>query len=183
MSVAATAVALVGVLSVLNLVLSFGVVRRLREHERVLAKMPMDLDGGGDLVGAVGSPVADFEASTLDGGTLRPTWFAGETLVGFFTPGCRPCAELLPGFLGAARAVPAGRAGVVAVVVGERSAADTESLIEKLATVATVVVEGRGGAMVTAFDVRGYPAFCTVGADGIVGAARLGVPEPAALPS
>ena len=185
MSGAAAAVAFVGVVSVLNLALSFGVVRRLREHERVLAKLPMDLVGaGGALVGAIGSPIADFEAPILGGGTLTPAWFTGETLVGFFTPGCRPCTEQLPGFLEAARAVPAGPAGVVAVVVGEPSAATTAhggSVIEELAQVATVVVQGRGGPMVSAFDVRGYPAFCTVGADGNVGARRLGAPERAAV--
>src|SRR5258708_33673625 len=113
MAVLGSAVALVGVLCLLDLVLTFGVIRRLREHTRLLAQAgpgrpPELLDPG--------ASIGEFEAATIEGETLSLAALKLETVVGFFSPTCKPCRELLPGFVD--RAAGLRREQVLAVILG-----------------------------------------------------------------
>ncbi len=90
MKALAIAVVLFGALSVLNLLLLFGVLRRLREG---VGSRPQP---GGAVPGPPMAPVG-----TIVQGTTA-SW-DGETLVGFFTPGCGPCEQQLPAFIEYAR--------------------------------------------------------------------------------
>ena len=113
----AATVALVGLLAVVNLLLTIGVVRRLREQTTELADLrsraPMR-DAATTL--PVGAVVAPFEAVTIDRRAVTLASFGERPLVGFFSPGCKPCAERLPGFVRHAAERPGGRDGVLAVV-------------------------------------------------------------------
>ncbi|QXE38752.1 hypothetical protein KQY30_35645 [Streptomyces sp. GMY02] len=147
-------VVLVGALCVLDLVLTVGVIKRLREHTELLTAPPPEP------AVTVGERVGEFAATTVGGSPLGPQDFAGETLVAFFSPTCKPCNEKLPDFLRYARTPVAGEQSPVAVVVGEPAQAN--DFASRLAPVARVVVERPGGAMGTAFKADMYPTLLKV---------------------
>lgn len=157
------AVVVVGVLGVLNLLLTYGVIRRLREHTELLAQRPSAMP---DVIAAAGSVVGAFAASTVDGGTVGADDLAAGTMVGFFSPGCSACVEQLPRFVDAAAAHPGGQDRVLAVVVGAEDGA--AEYVSSLSPKATVVVERHGSEIEKAFAVKAYPGFALVGADGVV---------------
>ena len=159
------AVVLVGVLCVLNLLLTYGVIRRLREHNELLAQRPAAVP---ELIAAPGSAVGTFIASTVEGDSLNADELAPGTMVGFFSPGCSACVEQLPRFVDAAAAHPGGQDRVLAVVVGSEDGAS--EYVSPLSPKARVVVESHGSAIGKAFAVKGYPAFALVGAGGVVAA-------------
>jgi thiol-disulfide isomerase/thioredoxin len=153
------AVALVGVLCALDLVLTFGVIKRLREHTELLA------DNGTQLTIAKGGEVGDFAASTVDGEHIDHDILRDNTLVAFFSPTCQPCKEKVPTFVEYARSLPGGRDSALAVVVGDADQADAQ--IDELSRVARVVFEEKNTEPVcSAFQVMGFPAVVMVGKNG-----------------
>jgi thiol-disulfide isomerase/thioredoxin len=174
MSVLAAAVVLLGLLCLVNLLFTVGVVRRLRSYEHRLAN-----SAGAPPVLGVGERIGEFATTTVDGEPLSHELLDTETVVAFFSPDCAPCRTKLPTFVDYARTLPAGRA--VATVVG--SAADAAGFVEQLSPVARVVVEEPDAAMGTAFHVRAFPTLLRVarGDRGLVVTAndvRLGQPAP-----
>lgn len=159
------------VLTLLNLVLLLGVVRRLREHETRLAAVP-----GEDpprLIAAAGTVVGAYATRSVDGRAVdsESPW----ELIGFFSPQCDACHERLPEF----RRTAAGHPGRgLAVVVSDGG--DTASLVAELGSAATVVLEQHDGPLSRAFDVRGFPAFALVDGDGTIRASGYELPlQPA----
>ncbi|MEV7230786.1 hypothetical protein AB0M79_27750 [Polymorphospora sp. NPDC051019] len=149
MNVLTSAVVLVGALCVLNLLLTFGVIRRLRQG---IGSLP---EPGGAMPGPPMAPVG----TTVLGADAG---WDGETLVGFFTPGCGPCEQQLPAFIEHART----RERVLAVVFDPAN--NSAELVRELGEVARVVVEDTpDGALQTAFQVKGYPGYCVL-RDGII---------------
>jgi hypothetical protein len=140
------AVGLVGGLCVFNLVLTFGVIRRLRELSDAAAH---------DVAVPVGQAVGDFAARTTNGDTVSRD---SAQLVGFFSPGCQPCEECIPQFVDD----PTERK--LAVLVGDGS----EAYAARLATAAAVVVEPPAGPVSQAFRVTSYPTLCLVDPGGVV---------------
>jgi thiol-disulfide isomerase/thioredoxin len=173
--------AAVAVLTVFDLVLTMGVVRRLRSHTELLDR----LTTGGlarKLIVEPGRAPADASATTVDGARVS-TADLGDTLVGFFSPTCTPCAERAPQFVGYARRLPGGRSKVLAVVV---SGAETDpaALTAQFEPVARVVVEPPEGPLATAFEVVGFPALCLLDSTGTVlasGTDLAGFPVAAAV--
>jgi thiol-disulfide isomerase/thioredoxin len=165
---------LVGVLALLNLLLTFGVIRRLREHEDLLARGAGP--GGAAPSLPVNQRIADFDGSTTDGEAVARELLAGDTLVGFLTPGCGPCQKRLPELVETARVWPGGRRDTFMVVVGER--ADAVEYIQALASVAKVVVEAPNGPIAAAFGVAAFPIFGVVDSSGRVLRSEM---DPAAL--
>ncbi len=155
------AVALIGLLAAVNLLLTIGVVRRLREQTTELAELrsraPM---GGTEISLPVGATVGSFEAATVDGHTVTLASLGERALVGFFSASCKPCKERLPGFVQHAAGRPDGRGTVLAVVAGTPEA--SVDYVEQLRAVATVVVEPDQGPVQKAFGVTGFPAFLLV---------------------
>ncbi|ATL32968.1 redoxin domain-containing protein [Streptomyces formicae] len=153
-----TAVVFVGLLCTLDLILSLGVIKRLREHTELLGA----LNGRASL--GVGETVGDFTAVAVDGTEVSRSGLTDDTLVGFFSPGCPACAEQLPKFVEFAKAVPGGRARVLAAVVGDpRRTAD---LVARLKPVAQVVAEGQNGAVGSAFAIAAFPSILKVSVQG-----------------
>lgn len=155
------AVVLVGLLCTLDLILTLGVIRRLREHTELLSQRP---EGGLRPALPVGGEVGEFTTSTVDGETLTRDALREETVVAFFSPGCQPCEEKLPRFVEYARAVPGGRLRVLAAVVGD--AGEAGALVAELSPVARVVVEEHDGALSAAFQAKMYPTVLLVAPDG-----------------
>jgi thiol-disulfide isomerase/thioredoxin len=164
MALLVAAVTFVGLLGLLDLALTIGVVRRLREHSALLGRRsPFPL---GEAIAPAGGTIGDFAALSADGEPVRRDLLADRTLVGFFAPDCAPCREMVPKFIAYATDVPGGRQRALAVVVGESGAA--AEYVAALESVASVVVEPLDGPLAVAFRVRGFPALAIVDADGTV---------------
>lgn len=174
------AVVLVGVLCLVDLVLTIGVVRRLREHTQLLAN-----HGGPKASIGTGAEVGEFHTLETDGTALDRSAFDGPTIVGFFSTTCRPCREKLPDFVEFARHIPGGRSRVLAVVVGD---VDTEPFTSRLTPVARLVVEPDPSAPVCrAFAVAAFPSVLMVEPDGegtpVVRDEQVDLSLPAGVPA
>ncbi|MGC4957474.1 hypothetical protein ACLQ2P_30075 [Actinomadura citrea] len=162
------AVVLLGVLCLLNLLLTVGILRRMREDALRSA-------GHADGLFALepGAPVGEFAAVTIDGDPVTHRDLTG--MVGFFSADCEACHDLLPSFAGRARDL--GREHVLAVVGG-----DAPGVVAALRPVARVVLADLdGGPMARAFQNEWTPALYVVGEDGRIAATgtridRLPVP-------
>jgi hypothetical protein len=154
-----------GLVVLLNLVLTYGVIRRLREHTILLARaFPARVPQAGHVVG-------DFAATAVDGAVVTRAWVERKGIVAFLRPGCEACEEALIGLTAYVRA--AGR-GLV-MVEGEE--AGTRRFAEAFAGFATVVAQ-RSEALEPvrkAFGVQAFPAVLAVG-----GGTVEAVLEPAA---
>lgn len=172
------AVVIVGLLVLLDLILTFGVIRRLREHTALLAERSAPMP---ELVIAAGETVGSFTATTVSGADLSNSDLAGGTLVGFFSPGCSACEVQLPKFVELARAHPGGAERVLAAVIGE---GDGEKYVDALKPVAAVVTVPHGHELETAFRVKGYPGFARIGEQQVVEAGgSFADVAPARVPS
>ncbi|MEU0484001.1 hypothetical protein ABZ260_33065 [Streptosporangium sp. NPDC006013] len=160
MAYLAAAAVLIGLLVVTNLILTVGVVRRLREHTAELAALRNGDSGGSDVAMPAGSSVGGFDATSVAGLPVTLATLGDRPLVGFFSPHCQPCKERLPEFIEHATSRPGGRDAVLAVAVGAEE--ETAELVELLRPVATIVVEPDRGPVQQAFAVTGFPAFVLV---------------------
>ncbi len=175
MPILATAVAVVGALCVVNLLLSFGVIRRLREQAEMLASVTT-VDAAVTAL-EVGEQPAALSVVTVDGELLADV--TGLDMVAFFSSTCSACPEQVPAFaefLGRHR-VPRKR--VLAVVLG--SPAEPPPYAPKLADLAQVCYEQEDGELAKAFRIVGYPAFLLLRAGSLVAANwdAAALPEPA----
>jgi thiol-disulfide isomerase/thioredoxin len=163
------ALVLVAAVTVLNLLFTLGVIRRLREHTELIA-----LGGAGHSDGALegvlaaGETVGGFTATSVDGHRVDQDGFAEGAMVGFFSPNCGPCRERLPEFVALAGAVPAEQRQVFAVVIGDEDA--TTEMVTRLRGVATVVTGTAAEPMAEAFGTTAYPALYRMAAGGVVAA-------------
>ena len=167
-----------GLLVCTNLVFTYGVVRRLREHSERLA----ELDNHGEerpVQPPVGTPVPAFRAATTTGAAVMgSTVSEGEFFVGFFSTTCPPCRERLPEF--ASLATKLGTERFLAVITGTPPEAD--ELIAASAGALAVVVEEPDGPVTRAFGITALPTILRL-TDGEVKAnastlGRLGVAVP-----
>ncbi|WP_112238824.1 TlpA family protein disulfide reductase [Kribbella monticola] len=151
------AVVLLAVLGMLNLLLTLAIIRRMRTMNPVqLPPEPLP----------IGSAIRPFTAATIDGQTLSEHDLrGGQTLVGYFSPGCPPCEAALPRFVTYAAGLDRER--VLAVIV-DGTAADAA---DDLAAVARVVVASERDSVVDALSAHGYPAVFLLDEDGRVAAA------------
>lgn len=168
------AVVLVGLLCVVNLWFTMAVVRRLREHTRLLSEVG---SGTGGRLEPTVDRVPAFTASTVDGQVVTgPN--AGLAVVAFLATDCAACDTQLPGLLRYLSEERHDPERVLAVVAG----VDTpkgERMVETLRTVASVVREPLDGAVCTAFAATRFPTFYLVEGDGDV---RVGAGVADALP-
>jgi hypothetical protein len=154
---------LVGLVSLLNLVLTIGLVKRIRDQDERIATITR---GEPELLD-IGERVDDFTTTTVDGEALSRDLLGGGTLVGFFDPTCETCHEHLPKWAAQARRLPDGRVQALAVV---REDPEVHEMVSVLNPVARVVVERRRGPVAKAFHVKATPAFCRLGDDQVVSA-------------
>ncbi len=178
MPILITAVAVVGALCLLDLLLTFGVIRRLKEHTTMLAERGRGM-AGPDVIGlAEGESPAAFSATTLGGQLVDDS--AALRVVGFFSAKCSICPERVPPLLEYLAAHHVDQASTLAVVVGDE--AQPPPYLESLAEFAQICMEQEDGEIGKAFKVSGYPAFCLLSADGAVlasGYDPADLPEPA----
>lgn len=182
MPILTAAVVLVGILCVIDLLLSFGIIRRLREQNETLKTVQQQAAAAADpdIALPAGATVGTFSATAVSGIRLSDADIDGtRTLVGFFSPGCEPCKERMPQFIEYATRFE-GR--VIAVAAG--GADEVADMVVRLGEVAEVVIEEDGGAVHRAFGASGYPALCLVDGGKTVlasGWEMSALPVPAAL--
>jgi hypothetical protein len=174
MAILTGAVVIVGALCLVDLLLTLGVIRRLREHTEILARTGPS-SGPGIGLGAGEVPDA-FTATDADGVAVAGA--AGLSIVAFFSPTCSVCPKRAPAFVDYLRAHRVGRDEVLAVIIGE--AAEPVPYLAELTAVARICAEPPEGPVGRAFGVRGVPAFFALGVDGAVLAAGH---DPALLPA
>src|SRR5579863_6492123 len=172
------AVVIVGLLCLLDLLLTFGVIRRLREHSEMLARItPGAAGGGADVIGLAAGQTPEAFAATDDQGAdvLGP---AGLSVVAFFSPNCSICPKRAPAFIDYVRGHLVGRHDVLAVIAGQET--DSVPYLADLSAVARVCAEPMDGPVGHAFAVRGFPAFFLLDAAGTVLWSGY---DPSALPA
>lgn len=156
----------VALLCVFDLLLTFGVIRRLREHTALLTKQATATTAPLSVMLQPHDRVAPFEVIADDGGTLSRESLAGNSLVGFFSHDCDACVERMPTFISLAGSAAWRREQVVAVMIGDGAGADRARA--RLAQVARVVDQKHSTVMTRAFGVVAFPAFCVIDESGTV---------------
>lgn len=173
MPILIAAVTLVGCLCLLDLLLTFGVIRRLREHNALLSTAGL---GAPEPVGlSAGELPAAFSSVTTDGETVSGT--SGLRIVAFFSSRCSVCPEKAPPFADYLNAHGIRRDSVLAVSVGPGDV--PAPYLCGLTGAAKICVEEEDGNIAGAFKVSAYPAFVLLDADGAV---AMSGHDPAALP-
>ncbi|MEU8826284.1 redoxin domain-containing protein [Streptomyces sp. NPDC048636] len=172
------AVVVLAVLCLLNLLLTFGVIRKLRAGQSDTF--------AGDNPGLMipnGSAMPEFEAETIDGETISRETLR-DALIGFVSPHCSACKEQLPNFVEIAGRHRALGRTVVAFIHGDTE--DARKLAEPLHGIAHVVIEDADeGPTEKAFKVEGYPVFGIVDGTGTLTASNIKpkeLPAPAPVP-
>ena len=162
-------VVLLCVLCLFDLLLTLGVIRRLREHENRLEGSPAagPLDNVASSL-APGARPGPFAATATNGDLVTSDAPADGTVVAFMSPHCKPCVSNLPSFIEAAATLRADGRRVVAVLMGED--VEARPLAARLEPVAQVVVEPFDGPLATAFKVTALPATFVLKGDGTVAA-------------
>ncbi|GGN75975.1 TlpA family protein [Actinoplanes lobatus] len=142
----------VGVVAVLNLILTVGVIRRLKDHEQRFTELSAD-DGASNAQPSVGTAVPEFTAATTTGGKVTAADLRDGGLIGFFSVGCPPCAEQLPDFTRFLRAMDDTPA---LIVIEAPSPADAAAFLEVTGDL-PVVLDGGDGLCKT-FEVNRFPS-------------------------
>ena len=179
-----TAVVVLGLIGLVNLVLTMGVIRRLREHSTLLA------GGAGEVLHGPPPPISDLvpgetpaEFSVRIDGERELTGPAGLRVVAFFSPLCAVCAERVPPFIEYVRGHAIARDSVL-VAVEHNEGVAAPAYLDELAAVAQVCSGPDGDKVTAAFKMQGNPAFAVLNADGVLvatGFDPLTLPEPAGV--
>lgn len=152
------AVVVLAVLLLVDLVLTFAIIRRLRETETKLIEMNTPPEAGLP----VGARMPDFAAAD---GTLSSAELAGgPALIGFFSAGCRHCpaqAEHL-----ADRAEDLNTQGVRVVSVLSVGDGATDELSPTLRKAGHLITESEPSAVAVRFQEAATPSFLLFGDDG-----------------
>ncbi|MFF0868988.1 thioredoxin family protein [Nonomuraea sp. NPDC003560] len=142
------AIGLLSALSLFNLLLLFGVIRRLRQLSES-ARQPARL--------AVGDTIDDFSAVTTRNKMVTAGSLQDGTVVAFMSPTCEPCKEILPTYMEFASS-----SQTPTLTVMLTTDADAVEDLGRLESVGDVAVEPVQGAISTAFGVTSTPTFITV---------------------
>jgi hypothetical protein len=170
------ALVLVGGLCMLDLLLTFGVIRRLREHAEMLTARMSPSPAMGLSTGKAPGP---FSTVTTAGELVSGA--VGLRLIAFFST-CPVCPERVAPFAEYLRNHRVSRDSVLAVSVG--SGSSPHPYLVELAPLAQICVEPGDGAIARAFQVTGFPWFFLLDPDGVVIASGYDpakLPEPAAV--
>jgi thiol-disulfide isomerase/thioredoxin len=154
MQVLVVVVAVLAVLVVFNLLLSFALIRRLKVLQELVAQTPKR----DPALPKLGAAVGPFQVSTPDGEAVSDESLkSGVSLVGFFTPNCLPCSAVKAQLLESPPGMP-----VVAFVEGHPGDEEAGALAASLQRVARVVFTADDDAPHRAFKPAGYPTLIRV---------------------
>lgn len=150
-----------------SLVLTFAVLRRLREQDERIARLEGGAPTRDELIGSEPSP---FSVVTADGGVLTHEELTGRpVLVGFFSSGCEPCHAQAAPFR---QAVVEGQlAGHRVIAVVDGPVGEDRQLVEVVGAAEALVEGAHAQTIAAAFGVTGYPSFVAVSAGRVTKAA------------
>ncbi|WP_432120003.1 TlpA family protein disulfide reductase [Streptomyces sp. bgisy032] len=160
MAALTAAVVLVGMLCAVDLLLTMGVIRRLREYG---PDGPARAPSRGMTPLRPGEELPAFTAVAVDGARVGRSSLPDGALIAFLSPNCEPCRAKLPELVAHAAADPGGRERTIAVVVGEPK--ECEGFVRELSPVARVVVEPKGGPVCAALRVDAFPTTLRIRSD------------------
>ncbi|GAA2063994.1 TlpA family protein [Streptomyces albiaxialis] len=168
------AVVILAVLCLLNLLLTFGIIRKLKAGGGTGAASSAPA-----LMLPNGSAVPEFEAETLDGDRVSAETLR-NALVGFVSTSCPACKEKLPHYAKLAERHRALGRTVVTFVHGDTT--EALEMAEPLRSLSHVVIEDTEGQGPTekAFAIEGYPVFALTDATGTLTTSHY---DPAKLPT
>lgn len=150
------AVVLVGAIATLNLLLTVGVIRRLREHTDQLA----NFSGGPRMGPDAGDPIAEFTTTAIDDTLVSADTLGAYSLISVMSPGCGPCEEKLPKLVAMLENGELPKKKVLAVIAGDEEA--SVPMVSVLKDLAVVVREEPGsGTVQSATGVRAFPTMFT----------------------
>ncbi|GAA0941974.1 TlpA family protein disulfide reductase [Virgisporangium aurantiacum] len=170
----AAAVVLVGVLCIVDLLLTFAVLRRLREHTDQLGRLS---GAGGASTGVdrdrlMGRELPEFSATTVEGTAVSRESMTGEVeLIGIFSPGCAPCHTQAPLFTEQAGRMAAGK--TLALVAG--SGSETEDLVQILKGATHVVLAPETMTVIKGLGIGAFPTFLRLDPGGAIVDAAVSV--------
>lgn len=170
MSYLIAAVAILAVVSVLNLLISLAIVQRIRRG-----------DMGGRLLPRSGPPIGsklpEFRTTAVDGATITPTTLVqGQPVVlAFLATSCQACLPSVPHLLAFVEehGIEAARAFVI--VNGDEDQNKAGQIVQAVGGAATVILESTSGPTASAFSVTHFPTFVFIGSDGMVERTQLGL--------
>ena len=163
---------------VLNLLLTFGVIRRLRQQAEILADEKFRTQPARTPTVPAGSSPDVFSATTTKGERFsNETLRNGETraIVAFFSTDCSVCGVAVSEFVEDVARLRFDLDRIVAVVIGTEE--DASSLVAQLEPVASVVVEPFTGPVAPAFALHGVPGMCLLDDSGVVAASGRAIDE------
>jgi len=172
MSLMGVAVTLIAAGLILNLILTTGLVRRLRDFSaRGEPEPQLRLPVAPGL--SPGDAVPEFSTTSVAGHSVSTADLNGVPwVVGFFSSGCRACREHIVDYGDYVASLRSGSTAAIAVVVGTdpggRDLVETAQHITEL-----LVVEDLGGAVSRSFAVEAFPSFFAVDRSGRVSHADL----------
>lgn len=170
MAMLVVAVLVLCFLCLFDLLLTLGLIRRIRAHETRLEKSGGYNNPLENLASSLvqGSRPEPFAATTTEGGVVASDDLMDGTVVAFMSPHCKPCVSNLPSFIEHTSALPENRQRVIAVLAGEDI--EARPMAARLEPVARVVVEPFNGPLASAFKVSALPVIFVLKADGTVAA-------------
>lgn len=172
MTYLSVAVACVGALCLVNLMLIVALARRQRSYGEESAR-PSDF---ALLTLQKGSDAPDFVATSVNGSRRSLGDLKGSpSLIAFFAATCRGCRAQIPAFVKLAHTVPGGPLHVLAVIDGDGD--EGRDLLSALVEVATVIMEPERGSIADAFSVRAYPTFYVLDGEARIRASGTSVPR------
>lgn len=170
MSALAAAVAVLTGITLLNLLLLLGVVRRLRTMAAPQRPAdPFGLAVAEPLVLPAGSPLPDIELPGTDGVPFRLRTLADRrVLMAFLSQGCGSCHLELPRLRDLAARAAADGAAVVVVVLTEDG---DPTLEEPFAGIASVTRDRPLGPLSGEFGITSFPSYLVFDHDALAGSA------------
>jgi thiol-disulfide isomerase/thioredoxin len=173
MAILTAAIIFIGLLCFLDLLLSFAIIRRLRQgtpESGSLSQLPgLAADSGG-------RPIPPFNATTITGTELSQAGLAGRPAAfAFFASECHSCRDHLAQFAGYARSFPGGASQVAVIIAG--SAEGAADIVAALTGLAQLVIEPDFGPVATAFSVRAFPTFVILDPNGRIDGAAWAIQD------
>lgn len=148
LAVLTAAVAVCVTLTLLNLVLLFAVIRKLRDQPQQPQFVPQTLD--------VGTTVRRFETTTTTGATITEESLT-STVVAFVSPSCAPCRDLVASI----REMAPRLGDPLLLVVVEEVDDATRAAVAGVDGV-TIVADDQSTAVTSAFGVSSFPTVARV---------------------
>ncbi|MFI6048443.1 hypothetical protein ACIA8C_43020 [Nocardia sp. NPDC051321] len=167
MSILIAVTTILAIATAAHLVVTLGLVRRLRAHTDLLAQLADNTDR----LLPTGTPIPAFTAQTVDGDVIDQTNLRHPAAVALLAVDCPHCRTNLPEFVAYIHGAGYPRERVLAVVTTNERTDPTarQDMLDILTPVATVVCEtSTDGTVTTSFDAQAFPAFYLTGANATI---------------